>query len=168
MAAPPCQSCHTGTALHNSGQIRFASVFDSSGKVRDAADATFGVARGVSYSAATGHGGLTCTVCHGGHHRKPHMKTAAECGACHQDVPDTVSGGPHGLHPVGAVWLRAHGIAVDEQGPSSCRSCHGRDGRGTVLSRALSERSFSTPYGLKRFARGTRIGCYSCHSQSPG
>ncbi len=32
---PTCQACHTGTATSNAGAIRFTSVFDSTGKMRD-------------------------------------------------------------------------------------------------------------------------------------
>ena len=38
---PVCQSCHTGTATHNNGQIRYTSVFDAQGNLRQAVDQTF-------------------------------------------------------------------------------------------------------------------------------
>ncbi|HZT28708.1 MAG TPA: hypothetical protein VFA33_02405 [Bryobacteraceae bacterium] len=163
VAAPLCQSCHTGTALRNSGRIRFRSAMDESGKPRQAADATFGVPLNLRYAQATGHGGLKCVTCHGEPHQQPHARVLADCAPCHQKV-DTIEGGPHGLHPLGEQWIAAHGLAVDEAGAAACRKCHGTDERGTVLSRAQAERRFQTRYGEKRFARGTPIGCYSCHA----
>jgi hypothetical protein len=38
---PTCQNCHSGTATNNSGQIRYLSVFDSSGERRVPANDTF-------------------------------------------------------------------------------------------------------------------------------
>jgi len=166
VAAPLCQSCHTGTALRNSGQIRFSSASEPDGGVRHAADSTFGVSDGTRYTLATGHGGLQCEVCHGEPHYEPHMKLVAGCADCHDVPPNTTDGGPHGLHPVGEPWVKAHGLVVDETGVATCLPCHGKDRRGTALSRTLSDRDFKTSYGEKRFPRGTEIGCYSCHADN--
>src|SRR5262249_36565919 len=38
---PACQSCHTGTAVLNNGALRYTSVFEADGHVRQAVDATF-------------------------------------------------------------------------------------------------------------------------------
>ena len=38
---PNCQACHTGTAVQNSGQIRYTSAFTSSGQFRVPANTTF-------------------------------------------------------------------------------------------------------------------------------
>ena len=124
---PACQSCHTGTAVTNSGSIRFTSVFSSPGVVRTAADQTFATnpdtpLAGTSlYRFSVGHGGLQCEACHGATHAEypsshandnvmatslqGHAGTLAECGACHNPVPSTRNGGPHGMHPVGQAWV---------------------------------------------------------------
>ena len=67
-----------------------------------------------------------------------------ECGACHGTQPTTVSGGPHGMHPVGQAWVSAHHDVIGEGGdPAPCQACHGADYRGTVLSRAKASRTLS-------------------------
>jgi len=184
---PLCQSCHSGTATTNSGQIRFTSVFtDTNGTVRVAADSTFGTqpdtpAPGISlYRFSTGHGGLQCSACHGSTHAEfpsthrndnlrnirmqGHAGTLVECTACHVTMAATaarVRAGPHGMHPIGQDWVENHHDLFS--GSAQCKSCHGTDYRGTVLSRAHGDRSYSALGNTVRFARGAQIGCYTCH-----
>ncbi len=182
---PGCQQCHTGTAVHNNGQIRFTSVFEPSGQTRMAIDTTFATnpdtpLPGFSlYRFSTGHGGLQCEACHGSTHaefpaahandniqsiqHQGHVGTLAECSTCHGGQPNTVTGGPHGMHPLGSAWIQAHRDVADNGGVSACRACHGADYRGTVLSRSLADRSLNTELGAKYFWRGFQIGCYACH-----
>ncbi len=102
---PACQSCHTGTATHNNGQIRYASAFDVTGEWRQAVDATFATDADVPapgfdlYRFSFGHGGLACEACHGSTHAEypalhrndnlqsqavqGHAGVLAECAACH-------------------------------------------------------------------------------------
>jgi hypothetical protein len=183
---PVCQSCHTGTAIHNNGQIRYLSAFESDGRVRVAVDQTFATnpdapdAGHSLYRFSTGHGGLTCEACHGSTHaefpsaqRNDNMQSVAlqghagmlaECTACHPSSPDTVSGGPHGMHPVGQVWVSRHADAFEEGGGlAQCTACHGADYRGTELSRAQADRNLSTEFGPRQIWRGAQIGCYTCH-----
>jgi hypothetical protein len=120
---PGCQSCHTGTATSNNGSIRYLSSFDAGGQVRVPVDRTFATvadtpAPGLSlFRFSRGHGGLQCEACHGSTHAEfpsshrndnlrnlgiqGHAGVVSECAACHATVPSTVSGGPHGMHPVG-------------------------------------------------------------------
>ncbi|HEX5102749.1 MAG TPA: Ig-like domain-containing protein [Pirellulaceae bacterium] len=183
---PSCQNCHTGTATSNSGQIRFTSAFDAAGNRRAAANLTFATkpntpAPGFNlYRFSTGHGGLQCEGCHGSTHAEyasshrndniqsietqGHIGTISECSACHTTVPSTANGGPHGMHSVGSSWVSGHGSFVERSGSGACRSCHGGDLRGSVLSRSLADRSFSTDFGRKTFWRGFTIGCYACHN----
>ena len=181
---PTCQSCHSGTATDNNGQIRYSSVFDEFGGQRVAVNDTFATnpdtpAAGVSlYRFSTGHGGLQCAACHGSTHaiypsshlndnlqnidQQGHAGTLVDCDGCHGSQPRTVSGGPHGMHPVGEDWIDRHeGAAEDNLG--QCRACHGADYRGTVLSRALGDRVVGTKFGTKNFWQGFQIGCYACH-----
>jgi len=183
---PACQGCHTGTATNNGGQIRFTSVFDASGQPRAVVDRTFATnadtpAAGLSlYRFSSGHGDLQCATCHGSTHAEfpaahrndnlqsialqGHVGVLAECTACHASSPQTVSGGPHGMHPVGQTWVSRHGDVVEHGGVAGCRNCHGADDRGTVLSRAQADRVLDAgELGVKQVWRGFQIGCYACH-----
>ncbi len=114
--------------------------------------------------------------------------TLAECSVCHGSQPSTVDGGPHGMHPVGQAWIEAHGDVAEGEGggggegdddaagmlsaadggsgAAQCQACHGVDWRGTVLSRALADRTVSA-FGTKHFWKGYQVGCYTCHN-GPG
>jgi hypothetical protein len=188
---PTCQGCHSGTATRNSGQIRYTSVFsDANGTPRTPADLTFATstntpAPGLSlYRFSAGHGGLQCSACHGSTHAEfpsthrndnlrnqqvqGHVGVVAECTACHTASPSTITGGPHGMHPVGQPWISSHHDAIDHEQAtrSQCQVCHGVDYRGTVLSRMQANRTLSA-FGTKSFVRGDIIGCYNCHN-GPG
>jgi hypothetical protein len=190
---PTCQSCHTGTAVSNNGQIRYTSAFEDTGQPRVAVDTTFATtpdvpAAGLSlYRFSKEHGGLACEACHGSTHaefasshrndnvqsiqHQGHVGVFIECASCHGgQQPVTVDGGPHGMHPVGQEWVNRHPSAVGEgegggaAGATQCQRCHGQDYRGTVLSRAKGDRTLSTEeLGTKQFWRGFQIGCYTCH-----
>jgi len=185
---PSCQNCHSGTATQNGGRIRFTSALDAAGNRRVPANRTFATntntpAAGFDlYRFSSGHGGLKCESCHGSTHTEfpsshendnvqsialqGHAGTISECTSCHPQVPVTVSGGPHGMHPMGQVWVQHHGDAVGEGGAglAQCRACHGADDRGTVLSRAQADRVLTGEnFGTKQIWRGFQIGCYGCH-----
>jgi PKD repeat protein len=182
---PTCQQCHSGTAAHNSGAIRYTSAFDASGQPRVSADPTFATsddapAPGLSlYRFSAGHGGLQCSACHGSTHAEypsshpndnlqsvalqGHVGTIAECSTCHTQVPSTNTGGPHGLHPVGSSWVSSHGGAA-ESNRTQCQACHGLDYRGTVLSRSFAARTLTTKFGTKPLFRGAQVSCYMCHN----
>ena len=187
LAEPNCQSCHTGTATQNSGQIRYTTVFDTSGNVRVPANNTFATtpdqpASGYSlYRFSTGHGGLQCEACHGSTHAEypstepndnvqslnfqGHVGMLIDCANCHGGVqPDTANGGPHGMHPVGQAWVTLHPDYAEQSGPAQCQDCHGTQYLGTVLSWSQGYRVLSTPYGSKNFWRGFQISCYACHN----
>jgi len=87
----------------------------------------------------------------------------AECSACHSTVPNTVNGGPHGLHPIGASWVNQH-QDVAEGNATQCQACHGADYRGTILSKTKADRTLAG----HTFPAGTIIGCYSCHNGPNG
>ena len=118
---PSCGNCHTGTAVVNSGQIRYTSALTAAGTRRVPADPTFATnantpAAGFSlYRFSKGHGGLQCSACHGSTHaefpaahpndnlqclaHQGHVGTFVDCARCHNASPRTTSGGPHGMHP---------------------------------------------------------------------
>jgi hypothetical protein len=181
---PNCQSCHTGTATSNNGQIRYTSSFEANGTPRVAVNQTFATspntpAAGLSlFRFSKGHGGLQCSACHGSTHAEfpsadrndnlrnialqGHAGVMSECSSCHATVPSTSDGGPHGMHPVGQSWVSQH----NNYAGSACQSCHGTDYRGTVLSLAMADRTISAN-GTQNFFRGAIIGCYTCHN-GPG
>jgi hypothetical protein len=187
---PNCQGCHTGTATSNSGQIRYTSaVIDTNGTMRVPADRTFATTLNTPptpfnlslYRFSIGHGGLQCSACHGSAHAEfpsshandnvrniglqGHAGVMSECTACHTNSPNTVSGGPHGMHPIGSAWVSSHSDAA-EGNASQCQSCHGTDYRGTVLSRMQANRTLSA-FGTQTLFRGALVGCYTCHN-GPG
>lgn len=185
---PTCQSCHTGTALANTGGIRLTSVFDAFGDPVQPADDLFATtpdvpAAGFSlYRFSSGHGGLQCSACHGSPHAiyptssandnvqsmqvQGHEGTIVECAACHgPQTLETFDEGPHGMHPTDLWWAKdAHKDAAQQSGLDACRACHGADLRGTVLSRAHADRQWTLPqYGTQSFFRGADVTCYACH-----
>jgi len=181
---PACQNCHTGTAVHNNGQIRYTDAFDPPGEFRQAVDNRFAtnddvpIAGSSLYRFSEGHGGLQCSACHGSTHAiypsshgndniqitaiQSHAGTLVECSSCHGSQPNTSTGGPHGMHPLGDGWVEDHHDAGNMTG---CRDCHGADSRGTVLSRAHADRTLHTgEFGTKNLWRGYQISCYLCHN----
>lgn len=181
---PNCQSCHTGDALSNSGQIRYTSSFDTPGHMRVPPNTRFATnpntpATGFSlYRFSSGHVGLQCSACHGSTHAEfpsafrndnlqswtmqGHVGKLAECTACHASVPNTVNGGPHGMHPTNQNWVSSHHDQIHGN-LAQCQICHGTDYRGTVLSRAQGDRSLTFRNRAKNFWRGQKISCYDCH-----
>ena len=183
---PNCQSCHTGPATHNNGQIRYTSAFEGS-TPRVPVDTLFATssntpAPGLSlFRFSQGHGGLQCEACHGSTHAEfpsshdndnlrniqlqGHAGVMIECTACHVTMPGTVTGGPHGMHPVGQTWVNQHGDLIEGGSAtrSQCQACHGLDYRGTVLSRAQADRLLVGVLTVQLF-RGAQIGCYTCHN----
>jgi hypothetical protein len=177
---PSCENCHTGTAVNYNGAIRQTDAF-AGGVWRQPADPRFAANTGTLFKLSKGHGGLACEACHGSTHAEypsshgndnyqivklqGHTGVLTECKTCHGAQQQTsASGGPHGLHPIGASWVDAHGDAAERSGTGACRDCHGSDYRGTVLSKALAARTFTHDGRTFSFARGTVIGCYSCHN----
>ena len=189
---PNCQGCHSGTATHNSGQIRYTSVFtDTNWTVRLPADTTFATqpdtpAPGISlFRFSAGHGILQCEACHGSTHAEfpathrndnvrniglqGHAGVMVECTACHVAMSvstNSAAGGPHGMHPVGQSWVSGHHNYI-QGNLTKCQACHGTDNRGTVLSRAQADRTLTASFDagvitLPLF-RGAQIGCYNCH-----
>ena len=187
---PNCASCHTGTATHNSGQIRYTSVFTDTNTwtVRTNFDRTFSTQSNTPagdlslFRFSAGHGGLQCEACHGSTHAEfpsthdndnvrnikiqGHSGVMVECSACHTSTPTNSAGGPHGMHPVGQTWVDGHHRGLSEGAmPAQCATCHGADGRGTVLSRMQNTRTL-TAFGTQNLFRGAMVGCYTCHNGS--
>lgn len=187
---PNCQSCHTGTATSNNGQIRYPSCFEADGPVRVPVNQTFATtpdtpAPGLSlFRFSRGHGGLQCEACHGSTHAEfpaihgndnirneniqGHAGMMIECTACHVAMTASTStalAGPHGLHPIGQTMVNGHPDLLEDGvvTRSQCRACHGANDRGTVLSRAQGARTLATKFGTETYWRGQQVSCYDCH-----
>ena len=179
---PNCQACH------HDGKRELSAIDPTTNTLRNAVDTRFATnpntpAQGFSlYRFSTGHGKLQCEACHGATHAiypahqadniasiqiQGHSGTIGECSACHTKVPNTITGGPHGMHPVGQSWVKEH-EDVAENNPAQCKVCHGADYRGSNLSKTWTERSFSTEWGQKNFAKGHKVSCYDCHNGPSG
>jgi hypothetical protein len=81
-------------------------------------------------------------------------------------MPDTVAGGPHGMHPIGETWINRH----DDFGKSSnCLTCHGDDRRGGPLARAFNDRSFTMREDGQtktvELFKGESVSCFVCHKR---
>lgn len=168
---PNCQACH------HDGQREIVGV-TANGKPKVWADTRFATnpntpATGFSlYRFSKGHGGLQCEACHGATHAEypsthaqdnalsiglqGHAGTVAECTACHQTMPTTVSGGPHGMHTTGDAWVKSH----ENASKTGCTACHGADYRGSPLS----EIKVAKTINKKNFAAGHQMSCYDCHN----
>ncbi len=181
---PNCQACHQDGKRYTT-----AVTNAQAGTLRAALDTRFSTnpntpSTGVSlYHYSTGHGKMQCSACHGSTHAiypssheednlqsiavQGHSGTIAECTACHDTVPNTISGGPHGMHSVGQYWVNEHKHEA-EHNRAQCKSCHGSDYRGSVLSKTFSARSFKTESGTENFVAGHEVSCYDCHNGPSG
>jgi len=175
---PNCQVCHQGAQRYESALVN--------GSLRAVLDNRFATtsntpAVGVSlYRYSTGHGDLQCSSCHGSTHAifptshavdniysekiQGHSGTVAECTSCHTTVPNTTTGGPHGMHTVGQAWVNAH-EDVAERNAAQCTSCHGADYRGSALSKTFDARNFNADGKTKTYVRGASVSCYDCHGK---
>lgn len=182
---PKCQSCHTGDALTNrGGKIRWDIAYnpaDPSATPLLAVNKRFAEQNNTLYRNSRGHGGLACESCHGSTHAiwpsseandnvasleiQGHTGTIIECVACHGRGFKLTTDGPHGMHNVNdSRWYNDHGDFYKNK-PGECRACHGKDLRGTVLSRAAADRRFTLKEGdTVRVTKGAEIGCNLCHA----
>ena len=176
---PNCQACH-----YNG--LRTTSAVDAAGNLIKPTDTRFATnpnvpAAGFSlFRFSKGHGGMQCEACHGATHAEypsSHLNdnlqsialqgyagTVRECTVCHATVPNTLNGGPHGMHTIGAAWVSRHGSQVKSTGSTQCAACHGADYRGSPLAQMPVARTFSIEKGTHAFATGQNVGCYDCHN----
>jgi PKD repeat protein len=186
---PDCQSCHTGTAANNNGQIRYSNSFVSSNVVRQAVNQTFATITNTAfgnfslYRYSTNHSKLFCGACHNSPHAEfpadrndniraiqvqGHQGMLSDCSTCHNSVGNDLNGGPHGIHEIGGNWVNGHQGRNDY---GVCQDCHGGDEKGSILSQSQSDQALDGgKYGTKNLFRGAIISCYLCHdgSGSPG
>lgn len=130
-----------------------------------------------------GHGGLFCEGCHGSTHAiwpnanpwandnkaamdlQGHTGTIIECSACHQGDLGLTLEGPHGMHPVGDTRFARGHEDFAKRNANACRSCHGREGEGSVLSRTAADRVLQAKedHITVSMPQGTPVGCGDCH-----
>ncbi len=148
----------------------------------------------------SGHAGLFCEACHGATHAiwpnanpnandnvasqqlQQHAGTITECSVCHEPNDDSLPlglGGPHGMHPIVANGDDRWNFNHNNYGGSSnnnCRTCHGTDLKGTVLSRTAADRIVQCKNDqgtlcdsrnnlTATIPKGTEVGCGLCHKQ---
>jgi hypothetical protein len=182
MSEPGCQTCH------HDGKRELSAV-DANGKPLARTDTRFATnankpSAGYSlYRFSVGHGGMQCEACHGPTHAEypttepndnvqsialqGHAGTISECTACHATVPNTTTGGPHGMHTVGSAWISSHKSAA-KSGTTACAYCHGSDFRGTGLSEVKMAKSFKVESKTVSFIANQKVGCYDCHNGPSG
>jgi hypothetical protein len=181
LSQPTCQSCHHDGQRELSG-VNVNGIPKVWSDQRFASNPNAPAAGFNLYRFSTGHGGLQCESCHGATHAEypsshandnvlsldlqGHAGTVNECTACHLTVPNTVSGGPHGMHTTTNAWISGHRSAA-KSGTAACAYCHGADYRGTALSQVKTSKTFAIEHGQKSFAPGQQVGCYDCHN-GPG
>ncbi len=181
---PDCQSCHhDGKRETTAVSDMFSGTLKASLDQRFATNANTPMAGKKLYRFSRGHGDMQCSSCHGSTHAiypsskaedniqsiaiQGHKGTIGECLSCHTSMPQTVTGGPHGLHSIGQSWVDKH-EDVAEGNSAQCATCHGSDFRGSNLSKTMSARSFSTEWGTKSFSAGHKVSCYDCHDGPKG
>ncbi len=144
------------------------------------------------YRLSNGHGGVMCEGCHGSTHAvwpnpligandnltaedlQGHSGTLTECSVCHADANLGLTlKGPHGMHPVGSRYWNEKHEDISERNAGQCKTCHGQNGEGTVLSRTSMEREWICKDEKGSLcqredqritvARGTKVSCTQCH-----
>jgi hypothetical protein len=180
---PACQSCH------HDGK-RETNALDASGNpliwsdTRFASNAATPAAGFSLYRFSKGHGNLQCEACHGATHAEypsshvndnvlamdtqGHAGTIAECSSCHSSVPNTLSGGPHGMHTTGSAWVSSHQNQAKSAGSQACTYCHGTNFRGTALSQVKMAKSFSAENKKVNYIAGQAVSCFDCHNGPNG
>jgi hypothetical protein len=186
---PRCESCHTGDAVNHLGSdIRLTQAWAGDIDVataRLASNKRFAENTATLYRNSTGHGGVACEGCHGSTHAiwpnamqsandnvaanqlQGHAGTISECSTCHTRLPLTLKG-PHGMHNVNSTAWNLEHEDFYERNPDACRSCHGQNLEGTVLSETAAAREYlrDEEHGSGKtihLAKGTPVSCNLCH-----
>ncbi|MET0066754.1 MAG: cytochrome C [Candidatus Thiodiazotropha sp.] len=188
---PRCESCHTGDASSHLGtSIRQNIAWDGdidTATPRTASNKRFAENDATLYRNSLGHGGVACEGCHGSPHAiwpnanpqsndniaatqlQGHAGTLSDCGVCHTSLPLTLNG-PHGMHNVNSSSWNLNHEGFYERDPAACRSCHGQNLEGTVLSQTAADRDYLRDDDGNRaihLVKGTPVSCNLCHG-TPG
>ncbi len=156
---------------------------DASASPRLASNKRFAENNGKLFRFSKGHSGIACEGCHNSTHAiwanpidahndnvaakelQGHTGTVVECSTCHAAGSLALTlNGPHGMHNVGdSRWTSGH-ENLAKSNLQACAACHGKDYRGTVLSKTSATRSWRTEYGTRTVSKGQKVGCYDCHN----
>ena len=176
---PNCQACHFDGK-------RATSALDANGNLVKPADTRFATNANVPgtgfslFRFSKGHGSMQCEACHGSTHAEypsshandniqsialqGYEGTIRECTVCHKTVPLTGTGGPHGMHTIGAQWVDKHHDLLGT-GIKACTACHGADYRGSPLAQVQAPRSYKKKSsGTMNYVAGQNVTCYDCHN----
>jgi len=137
---PRCESCHTGDAVNNNGDIRFPQAWTGNIDIatpRTAVNKRFAENTATLYRNSLGHGDVNVAA----NQLQGHAGTITECSSCHTSLPLTL-GGPHGMHNVNSTGWNTEHEDFYEDNPKACQACHGRNLEGTVLSRTAADRDY--------------------------
>ena len=183
---PTCQSCHHD-GIRETAAINADGSFKSPGDTRFASNADTPSAGWSLFRFSTGHGNVQCEACHNSTHAEYTSTPSAngnqvndnlqaikaqgyaaairECTVCHTNMPDSINGGPHGMHNLGQDWVTSHHDAFNSTPKSSCYYCHGTTSSGSDLAVIKVSKTFSNGDGRsKTFAVDERVTCWSCHN----
>jgi hypothetical protein len=183
---PTCQSCHHD-GKRETVAINADGTFKTWSDARFASSPNTPVAGVSLYRFSTGHGNLQCEACHNSTHAEFTNRPSAsgnqvndnlraiaaqgyaaairECTVCHGTTPATATGGPHGMHPIGASWVKDHHDVVTSTNRADCMYCHGTTSSGSPLAVVKVAKSFSIGDGrTKSFVADERVTCWSCHN----
>jgi hypothetical protein len=196
MDMPKCQSCHTGDAINhlNGANLNFAPDGirlqqawrngDTTATPINAPNSRFKEENGTLYRFSKGHGDLACTACHGSPHAtwpitpqrsndnvaayevQGHTGTVIECDSCHTTDMGNTMQGPHGMHPVGQSYFLNDHSQIADNNLGLCKTCHGANLMGTVLSRAAKDRHLwdNRQNQWRDYTKGEMVACNKCHS----
>ena len=179
---PNCQACH------HDGLRETTAIDANSGAFRTSTDTRFATNSNMLYRFSSGHGGVQCEGCHNSTHaeftNKPsdnnnqvndnlrpikaqgYAAALRECSTCHATTPQTTTGGPHGMHDIGASWVSRHHDQVGESStvPTACATCHGSNSAGSALAVIKTPKTFTIEGRTKTFAVDEKVTCWSCHN----
>jgi hypothetical protein len=181
---PKCQSCHTGDAVNHKGAsliLRSAyAAGDPAATPRRAAGSRFAEEPGTLFKVSKGHSEVACLSCHNNPHAEwatrnasdnltarqiqGHAGQIVECRVCHLNTLPPTLDGPHGMHNVNDLgWVNGHENFF-RANANNCKTCHGLNLEGTVLSKAAVTRNFNTiEGGPVTIPKGAPVHCTMCH-----
>jgi len=183
---PTCQSCHHD-GKREQVAINTDGTFKSWGDTRFASNADTPSAGWSLFRFSTGHGKLQCEACHNSTHAEYTSKASAnnnqvndninsietqgyaasirECTVCHTNMPNSINGGPHGMHNLGESWVKGHHDAFNSTPKSTCYYCHGTTSSGSPLAMVKITKTFNIEDSrTKSFVANERVTCWSCHN----
>ena len=132
-----------------------------------------------------GHNGIACEGCHGSTHAiwpnadpnandnltaiqlQGYSGTLIECDTCHTpgSLPMTTEG-PHGLHNVNDPrWTDGEHEDFYKRDAKACQACHGKQLKGTALSKMAATRTFNVEGKTVILEKGQQVSCDLCHDK---